>query len=146
MTEATKPQVIVKVDGVPAACRNLDCDYLYQETKATITGISKVVRNDGSVRIKLTGTDMPRSEDIVEISIGGVACELKRATSRELVCEPKDGQYVAGSYSTVQVIDKNGRVAVNLADNATPVTFPLEVRLNSSRVAKSGGQLLTFTG
>ena len=37
-TAATRPQVLVNVEGIPAACANNNCDYLYVDTTATITG------------------------------------------------------------------------------------------------------------
>ena len=36
-TAATRPQVLVTVDGMPAACAHLNCDYMYVETDALIT-------------------------------------------------------------------------------------------------------------
>ena len=36
-TAATRPQVLVTVDGMSAACAHLNCDYMYVETDALIT-------------------------------------------------------------------------------------------------------------
>ena len=45
------------------------------------------------------------------------------------------------------MIDANGRVGVNLAQDAVPMTFALDVSLESgSSISKNGGQILTFTG
>jgi len=33
-TSATRPQILVEVDGVSAACANLNCDYLYIDSSA----------------------------------------------------------------------------------------------------------------
>ena len=35
-TSATKPQVLVTVDGMPALCANLNCDFVYEETTSVI--------------------------------------------------------------------------------------------------------------
>lgn len=40
MTKANKPQVTVAVDGVPAACKNLNCDYMYVAGDASVTNFS----------------------------------------------------------------------------------------------------------
>jgi endonuclease/exonuclease/phosphatase family metal-dependent hydrolase len=36
-TAATRPQVLVTVDGMSAACANLNCDYMYVDTDALVT-------------------------------------------------------------------------------------------------------------
>ena len=36
-TEATKPQVLVTIDGLPALCANLNCDYMYTLSGGSIT-------------------------------------------------------------------------------------------------------------
>ena len=48
-TAETRPQVLVNVDGVPAACANLNCDYMYVDTTALITSQSLLNGNTLSI-------------------------------------------------------------------------------------------------
>ena len=36
-TAATRPQVLVTVEGMSAACANLNCDYLYVDSTSLVT-------------------------------------------------------------------------------------------------------------
>lgn len=68
-TDATSPQVLVNIDGLPAVCPNLNCDYAYVTATALITNQAY----DTSTRLlTVTGTSLPTADLIV--SFGGVKC------------------------------------------------------------------------
>lgn len=64
------PQVIVTVDGLPAVCKNLTCDFTYIESPYEITSFSI---DENEEILTLEGVSLP--EDILSISFTNVACE-----------------------------------------------------------------------
>ncbi len=143
VTAATRPQVRVAVDGVPAACRNLDCEYLYMDLDAEITNIEMV----GDL-LRITGVNLPVEADVLEVSLAGNPCVLEAPTNpgTELTCAFTNVPQVAGSFSTVTVIDANGKVKV--ADGISPIVFNLIVDglVPDSGLNTFGGDILTISG
>ena len=66
-TAATRPQVLVNVGGMPAACANLNCDYLYVDSTSQVTS---QMLNGNTLTIK--GTNLPT--DLLDVMIGDVGC------------------------------------------------------------------------
>jgi hypothetical protein len=79
-TAETRPQVLVNVDGVPAACANLNCDYMYVDTSALITGQSLLNGNT----LSITGQNLPT--DLKDVRLGSVGCGLVTGTDTEITC------------------------------------------------------------
>jgi hypothetical protein len=68
-SDAQSPQVIVDVDGLPALCVNLNCDYAYVAATAEITGTTY----DAATKLlTITGTALPTTG--VSVHFGGVTC------------------------------------------------------------------------
>lgn len=55
-TYETKPQVVVTVNGQPAVCHNLTCDYNYTIPQGEVTAFTY---NAQSNQLVITGTDLP---------------------------------------------------------------------------------------
>jgi hypothetical protein len=70
-TDAQKPQVMVKVDGLEALCTDLNCDYAYVESTAVITAQTY----DPNTRVvTVQGTSLPITDPELKISLGGATC------------------------------------------------------------------------
>lgn len=84
VTPAMSPQVMVEIDGVPAACLSLDCDYAYFEATAIITGM--VLAEDG-LELTITGTGFDTSVELFDVRVGAVSCgPTTPASSTSIVC------------------------------------------------------------
>lgn len=68
-SDAQSPQVLVDVDGLPALCVNLNCNYAYIAATAQITGQTY---NEATKEIVVTGTALPTTG--VTLNFGGAQC------------------------------------------------------------------------
>lgn len=68
-TDAKSPQVMVDIDGLPAVCPNLNCDYAYVRATEQITSQTY---NSSTRVLTVVGTGLPTSG--VSISFGGASC------------------------------------------------------------------------
>jgi len=79
-TYETKPQVIVNIDGEPAVCHSMACDFTYVDPVGEISTMAF----DGSVgdfgKVTVSGTDLPAIEDIVEMLFADTPCTIDEAT------------------------------------------------------------------
>jgi hypothetical protein len=98
-TEATKPQVLVNVNGIPALCANLNCDYMYTTPSGAISGQS-LTGND----LQVTGTSLSTSD--ISMQVGGVSCDDASGSDTELNCVLQNGPK-AGSWN-VELTDAFG--------------------------------------
>jgi hypothetical protein len=55
-TYEKKPQVIVEVDGLPAVCKNMSCDYTYIQAVGSITSFSL---DSVTNQLTIEGTELP---------------------------------------------------------------------------------------
>lgn len=73
-TYETKPQVIVNVNGLPAVCHNVTCDFTYMET---VGEVSSFTFDEPSKKVVITGTNLPtKAEDIQVIWFAMSKCTL----------------------------------------------------------------------
>lgn len=68
-TDATSPQVLVNIDGLPAVCPNLNCDFAYVQATALITNQAYDIN---SKVLTVTGTSLPITD--LTVSFGGAKC------------------------------------------------------------------------
>jgi len=68
-SDAQKPQVLVDVDGLPALCLNLNCDYSYIAASAEITAQTF---DASTLQLTVTGTSLPTSG--LSVHFGGAYC------------------------------------------------------------------------
>jgi hypothetical protein len=92
-TSVTSPQILVEVDGVPAACVNLNCDYLYRTSSATVTGMSLA----GNV-LTVTGSNLPTK--LIDVRLGEVGCGATSGSITSVTCTLTK-KPAAGTYTTV---------------------------------------------
>lgn len=116
-TAATRPQILVEVDGVPAACKNVNCDYLYIAETSSVDSMS-IFGND----ITIQATNLPT--DIENVILGDVECGATTSDGSTITCALSDDP-CAGDYTSVQVITTGGQVPVSATFPA--VTVPLTV-------------------
>ena len=123
VTAATRPQVRVDIDGVPAACRNLNCDYLYVTPAAEVTAIAYDSVNQV---LSVTGVNLPTT-DLKSLSLGDVVCpSITSNDGSNIVCDMSSADKpTAGSYTTVNLIDSLGRAGH--ASGIVPIDISLIV-------------------
>lgn len=97
VTPAMAPQVLVEIDGVPAACASLNCDYLYANSVAEITAISLT-----GLDLSITGTGFVDAE-LIDVRLGEVSCGPTTPTSATLIECTLMNAPAAGSYTSVEV-------------------------------------------
>ena len=137
-TAATRPQVLVNVNGIPAACANNNCDYLYVDTTALITGQS--LSGD---TLTITGTNLPT--DLMDVRLGDVGCGPTTGTATSITCTLTTGA-AGGIYAGVEVLSADGLVPVDAA--VGPITVGL-VGLNifpNTLLNQAGGDTITISG
>jgi len=103
-TDAQKPQVLVKVNGIAGVCPSFNCDYAYTATTSRITGQTL----SGST-LTITGTNLPTAG--IKVRIANVGCDVQTGTSTQITCSLSIGP-AAGSWN-VQVTDASGLIPIN---------------------------------
>ena len=73
-TDAQKPQVMVNVNGIEGVCPDFNCDYVYVDTNALITG--QTLSGD---TLTITGSNLPTSD--VAVALANSQCGTVTATS-----------------------------------------------------------------
>jgi len=61
-TYETKPQLDITVDGLPAVCRNLDCDFAYVDPVGEITSFTFNPSEGDYGSLTIEGIDLPTSK------------------------------------------------------------------------------------
>lgn len=84
-TYETKPQLIVSVDGLPAACHNLTCDFTYIDP---VGEISSFTFDEPSGKVVITGTNLPtKIEDIQVAKFAKSECTVNAETMTDTQME-----------------------------------------------------------
>jgi len=139
------PQLTVHVDGYPAVCQNLDCDFAYVEPVGEISGFTFDL---ASKKVVITGTNLPSvMTDIRNITFAKTNCEIVESTltSTGVDCilerEPTCGANFLPNY-----IHKLGKIPV--ASTATGVNVDCTVTAVTPDTPLNllGGNYLFFTG
>ena len=78
-TDEVAPQVVVEIDGLPAACTGLQCDYQYEEPIGLVTGMTVEGLN-----VSLTGSNL--TLDLVSVTLAKTACEITANTDLTIEC------------------------------------------------------------
>lgn len=137
-TAVTKPQILVNVEGMPAACANLNCDYLYVDSTAQVTGQSLAGN-----QITVDGVNFPT--EILDVRVGGVGCGPVTGTATQIVCTLAQGP-AAGTYAEVEVLTADGLVPVGAAVPPIVVTLIINSVTPSTGLQDAGGDILTIVG
>jgi hypothetical protein len=77
-TYETKPQVMVSVDGLPAVCHNLECDYAFVEPVGEITSFTY---DEATKKLVITGTELPYPiSEIQSVEFAKSYCTVDNST------------------------------------------------------------------
>jgi len=136
-TDETKPQITVTVDGMPALCASLECDYTYEPVGAevssmTVTGTSVVI----------TGTSL--TSTISSVTIAGMACDVQTSDATTLSCQLPYILY-AGSHKPV-VKDAKGLIPNASGLTATVVPLVVSAVFPVTEINTAGGSEITIQG
>jgi len=136
--------LIVEVDGLPAVCHNLTCDYTYTQPQGQV---SSFTFDASTKKLVLTGTDLPDSVDKVRhVKFSLATCVVDPATmsSTNIECtlqkEPTCGDFVPTLTSVLGVVPNSETLVPHTVscsvNNAAPTT---DLNL-------LGGDNITFSG
>jgi len=136
-TDAQRPQVMIKVNGIDGVCPEFNCEYVYVGATGLVTG--QTLSGDD---LTITGTNLPTSG--VTVKLANSECGTVTATATQITCTLTTSA-AAGSWD-VKVIDAFG---LTPADAATPkINVGLSVTNVSPNVDLNqlGGDILVLTG
>ena len=136
-TNEAHPQVKVTVDGLPALCTGLACDYEYSEPTGEVT--SMVISD---LDVTLTGTNLPL--DMLSVTLAQTNCGVSSNTETQIVCA-LETPWVAGSWLP-EVRDANGLIPVSGAVAAHHVPLVITAVSPDIDLNQAGGDVLTITG
>ena len=147
-TVETRPQVIASVGGLPAVCKNLNCDYEYRNATAEITSW---IYNPSTRELIVRGTGFPVSDPDNQISyirIGRRNCKgwwlPGSTTETELRCtlaaQPRCGQ------TSPLVVTRRGRIPVNAGQPPTEVDCAITSIESPPVLNVNGGDVIKWFG
>jgi len=131
------------VDGYPAVCKNLDCDFSYVQPVGQVTGFTF---EQATSKLVLTGTNLPTHlDDVREISFAKTTCSINEDafSSSRVECTldqaPTCGRYIPEYIAKKGLIPSTGLSDVVINCQVSEV-FP------STALNLLGGDNITFTG
>jgi hypothetical protein len=141
-TYETKPQVVVSVNGEPAVCHNMTCDYNYTVPQGEVTAFTYTANNR---QLVLTGTDLPPTiANVSKVMFAKSPCTVTAASNTSLTCTlvhtETCGSHVPILYATM------GKV--NNSASLTPLVVTCDVASvhPTTQLNLLGQDNLTFTG
>lgn len=140
-TVHSNPQVLMTVDDLPVACREVDCDYLYIDTTPLVTGIAASNGNNAGDSMTISGSNF---EDYVKlIEFADTTCTPSSVSSTSITCvfdeDLAAGEWtptVTGYYGVYPTSGVTAHTVALTWDSVTP----------SSDLNSNGGTLMTLTG
>jgi hypothetical protein len=138
------PQLIVSVDGRPAVCHNLTCDFSYTDP---VGEVSSFTFDSATNKVVITGTSLPTSAtEIRKVMFALSECipDSATMTATNLECtlskEPTCGSFAPSLISVLGVIPN--------AASVVPLTIGCTVTSVSpaSNLNLLGGDNITFVG
>lgn len=138
-TQHTNPQVLMTVDELPVACREVDCDYIYTVADAEVSGFS-VSTVDGEEVLSITGTAF--TDRVYSIFFADTHCSIKSIGTTAITCT-LDNDVAAGLHKPL-LTDYFGLVP----DSVSTMDISLVVSSVSpdSDVNPNGGTQITISG
>lgn len=83
-TFETEEQLIVTVNGDPAACHNMTCSMSYIDPTATVTGFTY---DTSSKVLSITGTDLPTTiAEMQGVNFAQSKCKIQTISSTGITC------------------------------------------------------------
>ena len=135
-TAHTSPQVTVKIDGMPALCTGLACDYTVETPTGLITGFSV-----SGLDVSITGTNLPTEPPSVRLA--NTDCAITSHDESMIQCTLVT-PWVGGEWLPA-VRDAKGRIPVSssVATHKVPV---LVNSFNPAVINVAGGDKMTVYG
>ena len=143
-TYETKPQVMMTVNGQPAVCHNLNCDFTY---KAAVGEIATATYDKDTKLMKITGTKLPsKLEDIQKVTFALAECTIDKAklTATAMECTLKK-EPTCGDWKPI-ITTRWGQVPHKADLAAITVTGTITGILPSTEMNVLGFDNLTMTG
>jgi hypothetical protein len=137
-TDALTPQIMVTVDGMPALCLDLICDYTYTVSDSLLS----TQEIDSTDLITITGTLLPNATTD-RLWLGPVSCTLQTWSNETITCQLDDTK-VAGEWK-VAILTQYGYAPSNIS---TTIDVPIVADSISpaTDVSYLGGDVMTITG
>jgi hypothetical protein len=140
-TFETKPQLIVSVDGLPAVCHNLTCDYTYTVPVGEVTSFTF---DDASSSLVLTGTGFDAEITKVEFALSDCTVDASTLSATNLECTlasaPTCGEWKPILTSSLGIIPNA------IAMTATTVSCAMTAGTPATDLNLLGGDSLEFVG
>jgi len=91
-TDSQTPQILLTIDGMPALCLDMNCDFAYTETTSTLNTQAL----DDTSLLTLTGVELPdATSDIIQF--GPIKCTPVTQANETITCQLEDTR-VSGSW------------------------------------------------
>lgn len=108
-THETKPQLIVSVNGEPAVCHNMTCDYNYTIPVGEVTGFTYTA---ATKQLVITGIDLPPTiGNVSKVMFAKSPCIVSAADNTSLTCTlvhtETCGSHVPYIYSTMGLVNNS---------------------------------------
>jgi hypothetical protein len=143
-TYEAKPQVIVNVNGLPAVCHNLTCDFTYITTPSEITEFTYTAVTK---KLVITGTKFPaKSTDIQSISFAMTPCTQNSAVYSETKIECTLTKNPTAGTHWPEVTSRFGKIPVKSSLAKTKITPTYSNTVPNSNLNLLGGDNITLTG
>jgi len=132
---------MVEVDGLPAVCDGLNCDFTYVANVGEVTGFTF---DEASKELLITGTELPLQADIDSIMFAQSTCSVLSSSATSVSCK-LDRNPTCGTWKPT-LLAKLGKI-VNAA-SVTGVAVKCTVSAANPLLALNmiGGDNITFTG
>ena len=136
-TVEDKPQLIVEVDGLPAVCHGLACDFSFVEAVGVITSFTFT---EATSLLTVVGTNLTTNmTEIQNLTFAHAACVIDEATltATGFQCT-LDRAPTCGSYAP-ELITIHGKIPVEVPGGANTTT--IQCTITSVAVASSSNDL-----
>jgi hypothetical protein len=137
-TDAQTPQITVTIDGMPALCIDLSCDFTYIQSDSMMSTQSI----DDSDLFTITGSLLPDASSD-RIRLGPVGCTPQSLAADTITCQLDDTR-VSGDW-VVRIVTVYGRIP-NEIDTTILVPVQADSMLPDSNVNYLGGDVMTISG
>jgi len=136
-TDAQKPQVLIKVNGIDGVCPDFNCDYVYVDTTSIIT--SQTLSGE---TLTIVGTNLPTSD--VSVALANSVCGTVTATTTQISCTLTTPS-AAGAWDVV-VTDLSGLIPVQGGTTQISVALTVSSVSPASGLNQLGGDTIVLTG
>lgn len=137
-TSHLNPQILMTVDGLPVACRTIDCDYLYETAAAEITQQAQV---SGST-LTITGTGFP--DNVKKVEYADSLCVVTSISATQIVCTLENTPAAGLHYP--KVTSYQGLIPINNAISKNDIALTISSVSPNSNVNPNGGTEITISG